>query len=366
MTNMLIVNLTLADLVVLFLCIPVTVTTDFWYQEWKFGLVMCHITSFIQGVSLSVSVLTLTTISLDRYMIICKPIKFRSVLTRSHVKLKLSLIWIISCLVMSPLLFVFRYEEHSIELFHDNDPVYLMIIRKCFESWSSITLKLAFELFLVLILFVIPMLVMAYAFFKISSALWPSECNSTANPSNTTVYSIAREESISTILNESSQGMLSRFVSRIDRLRANTPNQHKKLAVNSLIYQLKVCGNQRGRQSIRTKSAIHKLIEGRRKVVKLLIVLIVVFLLCWLPYRCVSLFIDFLLYIDAKNKSNKMTNSELARTITDYVYPTTLCLALLNSSANCVVYMAFTPGVFTMLKSACTKTDRGLPARVTV
>jgi hypothetical protein len=49
MTNKFITNLSFADLLVIVVCMPVTVTGYFSDDQWLFGRFMCHITSFIQG-----------------------------------------------------------------------------------------------------------------------------------------------------------------------------------------------------------------------------------------------------------------------------------------------------------------------------
>jgi hypothetical protein len=68
-TNKFITNLAFADLLVITVCIPVNIGHLYRPFEWIFGWFLCVTSTFFQGVSLSVSILTLTAISLDRYYI---------------------------------------------------------------------------------------------------------------------------------------------------------------------------------------------------------------------------------------------------------------------------------------------------------
>jgi hypothetical protein len=48
MTDKFITNLSLADLLVICVCIPVTVSS-YYSDQWLFGQFMCYVTSFVQG-----------------------------------------------------------------------------------------------------------------------------------------------------------------------------------------------------------------------------------------------------------------------------------------------------------------------------
>jgi hypothetical protein len=124
---------------------------------------------FILGVSLSVSVLTLTAISVDRYYIIYKPMKARSICTDRKVKLTVILIWSLSIFLMSPLLYVLKYESIEIPPVNTQKSLSISI---CIEKWPHFESKLAHEVLLILFLFVFPCKLMSYAYIKISKTLW--------------------------------------------------------------------------------------------------------------------------------------------------------------------------------------------------
>lgn len=167
MTNKFITNLAISDLLVIFICIPVTVSR-YVTKEWVFGEFMCRFSSFAQGVSLSVSVMTLTAISIDRYYIIYKPMKARSICTNRKVKIILVSTWILSIFIMSPLLIVFKYEKRKIQKTQSE----FFEFNMCFESWPEFEAKLGYEVLLICSLFVFPIIFMSYAYIKISRTLW--------------------------------------------------------------------------------------------------------------------------------------------------------------------------------------------------
>ncbi len=68
-TNKFITNLAFADLLVIIVCIPINIGHLHRPFEWVFGWFLCVTPAFFQGISLSVSILTMAAISLDRYYI---------------------------------------------------------------------------------------------------------------------------------------------------------------------------------------------------------------------------------------------------------------------------------------------------------
>jgi hypothetical protein len=399
---------------------------------------------------------------------------------------------------MSPLMFVFKYEEQIIKVDHTGlDLIYTITIRKCFEKWSSLKIKLVYEVVLILVLFLFPAAFMAYAYRKISQTLWFAEkkettgvmalasATATAKPKRAVVHadsvsndfkssmivkksknthskeSVAakslpshsssrrqerdssdeddfRHQSIQNrqqnrpqhpFLNEStgpisiiingpedsqpersgSSGLADKRLLSKDLtkeleyslldvssggeesdenindnggdennagtgLAANTANpaQQKrkqvrrkkssliqsnsnKAAVNSLMHQLQIYNSVKrpGTFTNRNEQNIHKLIESRKRVVKLVVVLIILFLVSWLPYHVVTLTIDFMMFWETKNHKDIYTSGPTWQTT--YIYPVTICLALTNSSLNPVCYMTLSHGFRNMFKASFVK-----------
>lgn len=70
-TNLLIINLALADLLFIVLCVPFT-AVDYMLPYWPFGDVWCKMVQYLIVVTVYASVYTLVLMSLDRFVCACR------------------------------------------------------------------------------------------------------------------------------------------------------------------------------------------------------------------------------------------------------------------------------------------------------
>jgi hypocretin (orexin) receptor 2 len=98
-TNIFIVNLAIGDFFVILICLPPSLINDI-TGNWWFGKTMCKIIPYIQYISVCVSVLTLTSISYERYYAIVYPLKLKA--TKFRAKLIILLVWTIAIIINSP------------------------------------------------------------------------------------------------------------------------------------------------------------------------------------------------------------------------------------------------------------------------
>lgn len=113
--------------------------------------------------------MTLTAISLDRYFIISKPMMVKSICTNSKVKLIVIFIWLLSLFIMSPLLFVFKFQTIVLPNTSNSN---LVVYNMCFEKWPMFEAKLYYGIFLLIVLFLLPVIFMSYAYFIVGKELW--------------------------------------------------------------------------------------------------------------------------------------------------------------------------------------------------
>ena len=110
---------------------------------------------------MSVSVLTLVAIAIERYNGICRPLAAQSLFSNSHAYKILGLVWVSSVGIMAPI----AYTSQLVGL--DGFP----IRHKCIEVWDSEILKKAYGILLALLLFVIPFVVLTVTYTLISLTL---------------------------------------------------------------------------------------------------------------------------------------------------------------------------------------------------
>ncbi|RZF42089.1 hypothetical protein LSTR_LSTR006682 [Laodelphax striatellus] len=165
-TNYFIVNLAVADFMVILFCLPPTVLWDV-TQTWFMGTLVCKIVLYFQTVSVAVSVLTLTFISVDRWYAICFPLKFKS--TTGRAKTAIMIIWLLSiCFDIPELL---ALETHKFEKFRNMDMIFFT---QCSPNWSEGNEEM-FQLARILLLYTFPLLFMSIAYCQIVRVLWRSD-----------------------------------------------------------------------------------------------------------------------------------------------------------------------------------------------
>ena len=85
-TNAFILGLTTADLLVAAANMPVTILTIF-SSEWILSEQSCVIFGYFNMITLVLSVMSLCNISINRYVMVCRPIYFKTVYTKRNASL---------------------------------------------------------------------------------------------------------------------------------------------------------------------------------------------------------------------------------------------------------------------------------------
>uniref|UniRef100_A0A336M9M0 CSON012390 protein n=1 Tax=Culicoides sonorensis TaxID=179676 RepID=A0A336M9M0_CULSO len=164
-TNIFIVNLAVADFFVILFCLPPTVLWDV-TETWFFGEAMCKIVIYFQTVSVTVSVLTLTFISMDRWYAICFPLRYKPKPERAW--RTLGIIWIIAFLSDIPEFLVLRTKQRIKLRFGSK------LFTQCAAEWK-IEDERTYNIVKLVLLYVVPLIIMAIAYFQIVRVLWRSD-----------------------------------------------------------------------------------------------------------------------------------------------------------------------------------------------
>nr|KAG5708638.1 hypothetical protein BaRGS_034855 [Batillaria attramentaria] len=222
LTNVFFVNLTVGDLMVVCICLPITLG-NYIYKNWVYGSVMCKLTPFLQGTAVGVSVLSMMSISINRYFAIHKPLKAKIVFSRGKVGVMLVAIWLVSIAAVSPFLIINSVTSFGLKGVFE--------MSACEEKWGSKEARQTYNLVIFCLLFVLPLLIMAVLYTRISLALFADDAHLFETNSTTGKY---------------------------------------------------VASGQ-----------AQRVLKQRRKTVRSLILLVVLFGVSWLPYYVVNIWMDF-------------------------------------------------------------------------
>lgn len=121
----------------------------------------------LQSVSVSVSVLTLTAISMERYFAICHPLRLQSSISRpSRTRTVVIWIWIASGIVMAPEMFILDTMRH-LPAHLDTD-----LLTTCKPVGWSYMYHTFYQFFLAVSLYIGPLGLISVAYFSIAHKLW--------------------------------------------------------------------------------------------------------------------------------------------------------------------------------------------------
>ncbi|XP_059055634.1 orexin/Hypocretin receptor type 1-like [Achroia grisella] len=235
-TNYFIVNLAVADFMVILICLPPTVLWDV-TETWFFGTAMCRIVLYFQSVSVTVSVLTLTFISVDRWYAICFPLKFKS--TTGRAKTAILIIWLLSLLFNIPE-FVMLQVQRKMKLRFN-----VQYFMQCTSTWSDDS-DLNWHIIKALFLYTFPLLLMMIAYCQIVRVLWRSD----------NIPGHAESHKLCT---------------------TPTTGQNNWLAAN-----------RRTTPSIHANASTEGQLRSRRKAAKMLVAVVVMFAVCYFPVHLLS------------------------------------------------------------------------------
>ncbi|XP_017882301.1 allatostatin-A receptor-like [Ceratina calcarata] len=112
-TNILIINLAVADLLFVIFCIPFT-ATDFVLPFWPFGNFWCKMVQYLIIVTAFASVYTLVLMSLDRYLAVVHPITSITWRTENYAIVAICIAWAMILAISAPAFFIHgEFQEDS-------------------------------------------------------------------------------------------------------------------------------------------------------------------------------------------------------------------------------------------------------------
>ncbi|XP_032985729.1 neuropeptide Y receptor type 4-2 [Rhinolophus ferrumequinum] len=152
-TNLLIANLAFSDFLMCLICQPLTAIYTI-MDYWVFGEALCKMSAFIQCMSVTVSILSLVLVALERHQLIIHPTGWKPSISQAY--LGIAVIWLIACFLSLPFLANSVLEN----VFHKNHSKALEFLADkvvCTESWPLDHHRVIYTTLLLLFQYCIPL-----------------------------------------------------------------------------------------------------------------------------------------------------------------------------------------------------------------
>ncbi|XP_066475313.1 gastrin/cholecystokinin type B receptor [Tiliqua scincoides] len=252
-TNSFLLSLALSDLMVAAFCMPFTFIPNL-MRTFVFGKAVCKTMAYLMGMSVSVSTFSLVAIAIERYNAICNPLQSRVWQTRSHACRVIAVTWLLSALLMLP------YPVYSTTVSLPSQPG----ISQCSHKWPGSQVKQAWYLLLLITLFLVPGLVMVVAYGLISRELYRG-------------IQFEMDLTRETKAQQNGRGTEGRGAGgEGDGCYIQVPRGAVELSV------LTPAEDSARQEQSRINSSDAKLL-AKRRVIRMLVVVVVMFFVCWLP-----------------------------------------------------------------------------------
>ncbi|KAH8273816.1 hypothetical protein KR044_001151 [Drosophila immigrans] len=174
-TNFFLANLAFADFCVGLFCVLQNLSI-YLIDSWVFGEFLCRMYQFVHSLSYTASIFILVVICMERYFAIVHPITCKQILTATRLRMVIVTVWITSAVYSTPK-FVFSKTIKNIHTEDGLEEEICVLDREMFNS------KLL-DMINFVLLYAMPLLVMTVLYSKIAIALWRSSRGLTPHSSS--------------------------------------------------------------------------------------------------------------------------------------------------------------------------------------
>ncbi|XP_076305081.1 QRFP-like peptide receptor [Tachypleus tridentatus] len=162
--NNMLINLCIADLMVILVCCPMAIYTSM-TTVWHLGESLCKILTYLQGVSVTAGTLSMTALSLDRYVSVRHPGTFLKVNRHRMNSMMIAVVWTISVLFSLPIIFVRKMETLRVPSLQ---------VSFCIEKWDS-SIKRTFTIATLTVVHALPCLILLICQASVSRTIKSAE-----------------------------------------------------------------------------------------------------------------------------------------------------------------------------------------------
>lgn len=278
-THYCLVNLSIADLLLIIVCMPSAILDLFSKEIWYLGKFFCKIIPWLEHTVAHASILTIVSISIERSLAIALPLKAKRIFTNERLWLVVILIWVISTLSSIPIMIATSFKQG----YHRSLGTYVNVcVVGTGQKWQLIYLYISLFLFYLLPCFSLFILYGNIVFIIKNRNGKKSFCSLTTQQSDHSNHNT----SMSIILKDASNLITESREIKIEDLNESKSLEFIKLDTN------KRASNKSSINSIKFhKNSIHLPQINQKQIIVLLIVMMLLIFVCLLPYRVFSLWV---------------------------------------------------------------------------
>ncbi|XP_055589671.1 trissin receptor-like isoform X2 [Uranotaenia lowii] len=268
-TNFFLANLAVADLCVGVFCVMQNLTI-YLIESWVFGDFLCKMYQFVHSLSYTASIFILVVICMERYFAIIHPITCKQILTSRKLRLVIVAVWITSAVYSVPKFIFVRTITN--DLGDDQVETICIIDRKAFNSEL-------FDIINFALLYLLPLLMMTFLYSRIAIALWKSSRGlerhiALQNTTSSSNYSNNYHRKPSCKYEKRAVGVSESQVSvESDKVVVTTWRSQNSFH------------QRHGTQLTQVSHSSNNVLRARRGVIRMLIVVVLTFALCNLPFH---------------------------------------------------------------------------------
>nr|XP_036852403.1 gastrin/cholecystokinin type B receptor isoform X2 [Manis javanica] len=328
-TNAFLLSLAVSDLLLAVACMPFTLLPNL-MGTFIFGTVV--------WVSVSVSTLSLVAIALERYSAICRPLQARVWQTRSHAARVIIATWMLSGLLMVPY------------------PVYTTVqpagprVLQCVHRWPSARVRQTWSLLLLLLLFFVPGVVMAVAYGLISRELYlglrfDSDSDSQSQSRDRSQRGLPGGAGPGPAQQNGHCGPEPRLAGEDgDGCYVQLPRPRPALELSALTAPTP--GPASGPRPAQAK------LLAKKRVVRMLLVIVVLFFLCWLPLYSANTWRAF----DGPGAHRALSGAPIS-----FIHLLSYASACVNPLVYCFMHRRFRQACLDTCSRCCPRPPRARP-----
>ncbi|XP_054470304.1 growth hormone secretagogue receptor a [Anoplopoma fimbria] len=112
-TNLYLCSMAVSDLLI-FICMPLDLYRMWRYRPWRFGAVLCKLFQFVSESCTYSTILSITALSVERYLAICFPLRAKALVTKRRVRALILILWTVSLFSAGPVFVMVGVERDSI------------------------------------------------------------------------------------------------------------------------------------------------------------------------------------------------------------------------------------------------------------